>query len=55
LTLRAAARPGDTKTGASVRLLSNAACDLLRGLSRMGNLVFPATRGDGRMSGFGRF
>jgi integrase len=54
---RRTARLGDTKTGASVRPLSNAACDLLRGLPRMGkgNLVFPATRGDGLMSGFGRF
>ena len=52
---RRTARLGDTKTGASVRPLSNAACDLLRGLPHAGDLVFPATRGDGLMSGFGRF
>jgi integrase len=43
---------GDTKTGRSMRPLSQAACDVLRGLSRTGGLVFPATRGNGRMSGF---
>jgi len=34
----------DSKTGRSVRPLSNAACDVLRGLARTGDLVFPATR-----------
>lgn len=42
----------DTKTGRSMRPLSHAACDVLRGLSKTGDLVFPPTRGDGRMSGF---
>jgi integrase len=42
----------DTKTGRSVRPLSDAACEVLRGLARSGNLVFPATRGGGRMNGF---
>jgi integrase len=43
----------DSKTGRSVRPLSHAACDVLHGLPPMtGALVFPATRGDGRMSGF---
>lgn len=42
----------DTKTGRSIRPLSYAACDVLRGLTRSGELVFPATRGDGRMLGF---
>lgn len=42
----------DTKTGASLRPLSRAACDVLRGLSRSGELAFPPTRGDGRMTGF---
>jgi integrase len=43
----------DSKTGRSIRPLSHAACDLLRRLPRMtGELVFPATRGDGRMTGF---
>jgi integrase len=37
---------GDTKTGKSVRPLSHAACDVLEGLARSGDLVFPATRGD---------
>jgi integrase len=50
---RRTARLADTKTGLSVRPLSNAACDVLRSLPRMaGDLVFPATRGDGRMTGF---
>jgi integrase len=42
----------DTKTGRSVRPLSHAACDVLRRLAKTGPLVFPATRGDGLMSGF---
>ena len=47
----------DTKTGRSVRPLSRAACDVLRDLARSSDgdksaLVFPPTRGDGRMSGF---
>jgi integrase len=43
---------GDTKTGRSVRPLAEAACRLLRNLGRTGELVFPATRGDGLMTGF---
>ena len=46
---------GDTKTGLSVRPLSRAACELWSTLPRMGTLVFPATRGSGRMSGFPKF
>jgi integrase len=47
------ARLGDTKTGASVRPLSHAACDVLRDLPRMGELVFPASRGEDQpMRGF---
>jgi integrase len=42
----------DTKTGASMRPLSYAACDLLAKMDRLGELVFPPTRGDGTMSGF---
>jgi len=43
---------GDTKTGASMRPLSHAACEVLRRLARSGDLVFAATRGSGRMLGF---
>jgi integrase len=47
------ARLSDTKTGASMRPLSNSACDLLRALPRLGELVFPASIGaDKPMSGF---
>jgi integrase len=50
---RRTARLADTKTGLSVRPLSHAACDVLKGLPRIaGALVFPATRGAGRMTGF---
>jgi integrase len=47
------ARLSDTKTGASMRPLSNAACDVLRALPRLGEHVFPSMRGSDRpMSGF---
>jgi integrase len=51
---RRTATLGDTKTGRSIRPLSHAACDTLRDLARLANLVFPATRGtnDVIMSGF---
>jgi integrase len=49
---RRTASLADTKTGRSVRPLSRAACDVLRGLTRSNGLVFSATRGDGRMTGF---
>jgi integrase len=49
---RRTATLGDTKTGRSVRPLSHAACDVLRSLTKTGELVFPATRGKGRMAGF---
>jgi len=42
----------DTKTGASIRPLSHAACDVLRTQSGIGELVFRAARGAGLMSGF---
>jgi integrase len=47
----------DTKTGASMRPLSHAALDVLRGLPRTGDndLVFPASRGGGQMGGFKKF
>jgi integrase len=48
----------DSKTGKSMRPLSRAACDVLRSATCMGrgNLVFPASRGDGDvvMTGFKR-
>src|SRR5712671_665640 len=50
---RRTARLLDTKTGLSVRPLSHAACDVLKALPRVaGDLVFPATRGAGQMTGF---
>ena len=51
---RRTARLPDTKTGASMRPLSNAACEVLRRLGRGKDeaLVFPATRGNGVMAGF---
>jgi integrase len=51
---RRTATLGDTKTGKSIRPLSHTACDVLRSLTRSGDLVFPATRGnaDVIMSGF---
>jgi integrase len=49
---RRTAMLGDTKTGASMRPLSFAACGVLRGLTRSRELVFAATRGTGRMIGF---
>jgi integrase len=53
---RRTGRLTDTKTGFSLRPLSLAACDVLENLPRMaGELVFPATRGDGRLTGFPRF
>jgi integrase len=39
----------DTKTGRSMRPLSTAACDVLRDLPRVGDLVFPSSRGGGPM------
>jgi integrase len=49
---RRTATLADTKTGRSMRPLSHAACDALRGLPRTDGLVFPPTRGNGLMSGF---
>ena len=51
LARRTATLP-DTKTGRSMRPLSLAACEVLRGLPRMDGLIFPATRGGGEMTGF---
>src|SRR5262249_4285501 len=44
---RRTATLSDTKTGRSVRPLSRIACDILGGLTRKGDLVFPAARGNG--------
>jgi integrase len=41
----------DTKSGRSVRPLSRAAADLLRGLPRVGDAVFPATQTAGQTAG----
>jgi integrase len=51
---RRTATLADTKTGRSMRPLSKAACKVLSDLPRSanGDLVFPATRGSGRMTGF---
>jgi integrase len=42
----------ETKTGKSIRPLSHAACEVLSKLARTGDLVFPASRRDGQMTGF---
>ena len=41
-----------SKTGRSMRPLSIAACELLRSVPRTSDLVFPASRGTGKMNGF---
>lgn len=52
LTTRTA-RLADTKTGYSLRPLSNAACEVLRALPRLGDLVFPASIGsENKMTGY---
>jgi len=53
---RRTAALADTKTGKSMRPLSRAACDALRARER-GPLefVFPASRGDGPMTGFPKY
>ena len=52
---RRTAMLGDTKTGRSMRALPQAACEVLRGMPRVCDLVFPATRGESRMAGFPKF
>lgn len=56
---RRTATLSDTKTGRSVRPLSQQACDVLQDMAALhpsGNgLVFPATRGKGVMQGFRKF
>jgi integrase len=46
---------GDTKTGQSIRPLSIAACDILREQNGKGDLLFPASTGEGSMTGFPKF
>jgi integrase len=49
---------GDSKTGRSMRPISTAAVELLRSAiadHKSGGLVFPASRGDGRMTGYPKF
>ena len=46
------ARLSDTKTGSSMRPLSHAACDILRELPPLGDLVFPSSEGDKQMAGY---
>jgi integrase len=41
----------DSKTGRSIRPLSNVAADVLRGMPRIGDRVFPATRAPGQVAG----
>jgi len=52
---RRTATLGDTKTGRSIRPLSNAACEVLKNLNHSSGLVFPPARGNGLMSGFRKF
>jgi integrase len=49
---RRTARLAETKTGASVRPLSEAACDVLQGMPRVGigGRAFPSTRGESHMN-----
>jgi integrase len=49
---RRTAMLAETKTGKSMRPLSRAACAVLSKLSRVSDLVFPASRGNGQMTGF---
>jgi integrase len=46
---------GDTKTGQSMRPLSRAACNILRDFGGDGDLLFPASKGEGSMTGFPKF
>jgi integrase len=56
---RRTATLSDTKTGRSVRPLSQQACDVLQEIAALhpngAGLVFPATRGDGPMQAFRKF
>jgi integrase len=54
LAARTTVLPG-TKTGRSMRPLSNAACDVLRKLPRLNDFVFPSSRGQEAMPKLGRY
>lgn len=51
---RRTAHLGDTKTGRSMRPLTEAVCTMLRAMPRQGEIVFPAPSGDRPMQGFRR-
>jgi integrase len=57
--VRRTATLGSTKSGRSVRPLSRGVCDVLEAMAQIrsdaGDLVFPATRGEGTMAGFRKF
>jgi integrase len=53
--LKRTAYLGDSKTGKSMRPLPRAACNVLQNTPRLSPLVFPGTRGSGRMNGFRKF
>ena len=42
----------DSKSGRSVRPLSHAACATLMAMDKLGEMVFPPTRGEGTMTGY---
>jgi len=46
---------GDTKTGKSMRPLSHAACEILREQKIDAGLIFPPSKGEGKMVGFPNF
>jgi integrase len=49
---RRTARLADTKTGASIRPLSEAACAVIQSRPRIGNIVFPSSSGDMPIVGY---
>jgi integrase len=51
---RRTAHLADTKTGASMRPLADAACTMLRAMPQGGEMVFRAVGGDVPMAGFAR-
>ena len=45
----------ETKSGKSMRPLCRTACEIIAGFPRSGPLVFPASRGEGTMTGFPKY